>query len=385
MSTNKILENLSNIREVITDITVYKFNIYATKKFSFGTWTSRQHIFVSISAGGKTAFAENIIVVNNPQVSLDEWMQNLKSFKGKSVTDAILLLRSKMGIWQDRFTELAEMCLIDLSGKILHKSALELLNLSGRSLVHGVHVILSDDLDFVEAQVKLAVSMGKQSFIKVKLFGDNELDKAVVSTVRKHTDKSTFLIGDVNGGYRFHDSTTSIEEIAISLNNLHSVGLDACEDPAYITNGEWVTLQNSVGFLSLIPDYPMRPASGAIKTIIDGMGRIYNIHPGSAGSILDAIELAEKIKSMGAKLMIGDDSLVGCGCTSWQQLAIGLGADWVEATEKVAESDFYYDAVEYIPTNSAKAPISCAFDKFGFGIQLDEKKLAESADEIHHI
>ena len=56
------------------------------------------------------------------------------------------------------------------------------------------------------------------------------------------------------------------------------------------------------------------------------MGRIYNIHPDSAGSIVDAVVLAGRIRELGAGLMIGDDSLVGPSASIWQQLACGLGA-----------------------------------------------------------
>ena len=83
--------------------------------------------------------------------------------------------------------------------------------------------------------------------------------------------------------------------------------------------------------------------------------------------------------------MIGDDSLVGPGCTIWQQMAIGLSARWVEATEKEEDSVFYYKCVEQIPTDSHTNPIEFQMDCYGFGIQLDEKKLALAADRIEYI
>ena len=53
------------------------------------------------------------------------------------------------------------------------------------------------------------------------------------------------------------------------------------------------------------------------------MGRIYNIHPDSAGSIIDAVALAGRIRELGGGAMVGDDSLVGPSATIWQQLAVG--------------------------------------------------------------
>ena len=166
------------------------------------------------------------------------------------------------------------------------------------------------------------------------------------------------------------------------MKHLYEAGLDACEDPAFLDLKEWQELQSQVHPLSLIPDYPMRPSREAEKTIIEGMGDCYNIHPGSAASIFDAISLAGRIRQLGADLMIGDDSLVGPGCTIWQQLAIGLSAQWVEATEKEEDSDFYYECIHKIPTDSHTNPIEYHADCYGFGIYLDEDKLEETSDQV---
>lgn len=382
----QVPQSFLNINSKITDIKLYKNNVFATKKFSFGTWTSRQHIFISITAQGLTGYGENIITVNEPDVDMAQWLEWLKELKGKTVSEAILHVRGNLGIWRDRITELLEMCLIDLAGKVTKQNALSMLKLSGKTPVHGVYVILSDDLEFVNERAKWAVENNKATFIKVKLFGKLELDKAVIETVRRHAPRrKTYLIGDVNGGYRMHEDTTSLEKIAESLAVLHSVGLDACEDPAYIPNVDWVKLQTLVGSLELIPDYPMRPSWDAIKTMLPGMGKIYNIHPGSAGSVFDAIELGYKIREIGAKLMIGDDSLIGPGCTIWQQLALGMQASWVEATEKPAESDDYYSCVKHLATDSNTAPIKIDTSVYGFGIELDDEKLAQNASEAFTI
>lgn len=56
--------------DIITEATLYLHQVHATRKFSFGTWTSRQHVFVSIKAGTETGYGENIVSVNQPDVSL---------------------------------------------------------------------------------------------------------------------------------------------------------------------------------------------------------------------------------------------------------------------------------------------------------------------------
>ena len=78
-------------------------------------------------------------------------------------------------------------------------------------------------------------------------------------------------------------------------------------------------------------------------------------------------------------MMVGDDSLVGPSASIWQQLASGLGARGVEATEKRRESDFYYRCVNDLATDSTHNPIFIQWKK-GFGINLDEARLAREVD-----
>lgn len=379
-------KNFLNLNEIITEATLYKMNVHATTKFSFGTWTSRQHVFVSIKAGGKYGWGENIITVNEPQASLSDWCEWLSELKGLTISDAMSLLRTKIGVWRDRMTEMTEMCLIDLAGKACKKNALEMLELTGHKPVHGMYVILSDDLAFVEQRIKWAVENNRAAFIKIKLFGRPSLDRAVIEAVRKNAPRGkTYLTGDVNGGYRMHGENATPQQIAPNLMTLFEAGLDACEDPAYLSNEDWVTLQSLCGKYPLIPDYPMRPSIEAAKTILPGMGGIYNIHPGSAGSIFDALALAKRVREIGAELMIGDDSLIGPGCTIWQQLAYGLGAAWVEATEKTIESKGFFECVKFLATDSSTAPIKIDTSVYGFGAVLDSERLAAIADEVHVI
>lgn len=380
-----IILNLDGVMSKVSEITFYKKNIYATKHFSFGTWTSRQHVIVKVEADSEMGFGECVISVNQPTVSLSAFREKAEKLANRMVSEALKDNRQARGVWPEPFVEMMEMALIDLIGKLKKKSAVSLLGLRGKTPVHGVYVILSDNLTEVEEKTNWAIAHQRQRFIKVKLFGDNQLDCAIIETVRRCLgDKQCYLIGDVNGGYRKQEEKQSLTEIATQLKRLYQAGLDACEDPAYISHEEWVALQTLVGRLNLIPDYPLRPSRESINQILPGMGRIYNIHPDSAGSLIDAVALAERVRQLGAELMIGDDSLVGPAATVWQQLAIGLGASWVEATEKEQESDFYYSTVKSIPTDSQINPIKMA-DCVGFGIYLDEKLLAKTADQMLNV
>lgn len=381
-SRGPILEELAKTCGCIHSVRFYLKNIYAVKRFSCATWTSRQHVIAAISSGNHVGYAECVLSVNQPETNLEPWKNTAAVFIGMTPGEAILKNRTYQGKWPEQIVEMIEMALVDLCGKIRGVPACQLLGLPEEHAVCGVHVILSDQLDEVAESTQWAKHCGKHSYIKVKLFGDTQLDCSIIRTVRKYcAPEETYLIGDVNCGYRPEGKNVPLEWISEQLSMLSAAGLDACEDPAFLEIPEWVQLQSLVGTLDLIPDYPMRGSRNSIHTICSGMGRIYNIHPDSSGSIIDAIALAGRIRELGADLMIGDDSLVGPSASIWQQLAISLGARWVEATEKREESDFYYRCVESLATDSHCNPIAVTW-KAGFGITVNEENLAAEADQL---
>lgn len=381
----RVLSKFEKLTNIIDSIEVYRYDANDERHFSFGTWTSRQHGFIRLGSKEYEGWGENVISVNDKDVNLEEWSSCFAKLKGMTIYEALLYVREHLKEWKERKCEMIEMALVDLAGRVLKQSANQLLELDKMGEVPGVFVILSDDIEEVKKQTEIAVNRKLNSHIKVKLFGDLQLDLDIIKAVRDvvgrvDTNSETYLIGDVNGGYKKRDEDKSLGIISEELITLHEAGLDACEDPAYINNQQWVELQSKVGTLSLIPDYPMRPSREAILKIKEGMGRIYNIHPGCTGSIIDAVTICKKIKDMNAKLMIGDDSLIGPACTAWQQLAIGLAADWVEAIEKDNESETFLKSVDKkVTSRSSGSLIKIDNSDFGFGLLLDTKTLRENA------
>lgn len=364
---------LQNMNTVIDEVVLYRYDSTVLRHFSFGTWRSRQHAFLKISAGDCCGWGENVISVNQEDVDLQRWGSFFEDLKGLTVSEAMKYVRGRLTDWGDRRCEMAEMALIDVAGKIQGKTALEILHLRDEGSVPGVYVILEDDINRTQELVKKGFEQNLTSHVKLKLFGDLSLDSALIQVLREGFGEDAYIIGDVNAGYRVQLSDEPVEEIAAAMKELCKKGLNACEDPAMLTNLQWVELQSQVESLALLPDYPMRPASSAIRTLLPGMGQIYNIHPGCTGSILDAVRLGQKIKKIGGQLMIGDDSLLGPACTAWQQLAIGLSADWVEAMEKPGESDGFLQSVQQQATVRPKDSHIRIHKKLsGFGLEIDE-------------
>ncbi len=379
-----LYDSLCNINDEIQEIRLFKYNVEAVRKFSFGVWTSRQHVFIAVKTADHIGYGENIISINDPDVSLDEWIAWARILVGKSISEALHIVRDNLEIWRDRFTEMTEMALIDLAGKEKGVSAVSLLGLNEIHNVNGAFVVLNDDPDYVSCMIDKAVKRDLSQVIKVKLFGNLDTDIRIIKAVRKNASrKDSYLIGDVNTGYGRDADSIDMEYVTKAMHILYNEGLDACEDPAALDVNQYTVLQKEVSPLSLIPDVIMRPSWKSIDFIKPGMADICNIHPGSAGSIIDAVELARKIKSNGAGVMIGDDSLIGPACTGWQQIAIALGARWVEAVEKDDDSDSFKATILECATDSSINPIGCKPSIKGFGLLLDEKLLSDYCTEEH--
>jgi hypothetical protein len=146
-----------------------------------------------------------------------------------------------------------------------------------------------------------------------------------------------------------------------------------------------IALQHAVGKLDLIPDVPLRPARVARDTLVPGFARVCNLHPSCMGSIVDAVTLASRVREINANLMIGDDSLIGPGCPAWQQLAIGLGAAWVEAIEKPEENNTFTTCVRQTAltrTNNGKITTNNTNPTTGLGIEIDREQLRQSTQHL---
>jgi len=367
----------------ISTIELFRYDITIPRYFSWGTWLNRQHLFMKISAGEHYGWSEIPASTNNPKFEISSWSGYLNRFKGMTVTDAYATMAIEQhegGSMTHKQLEFLEMGLLDLLGKIQNKPSIELLDLSGRGAVPGLFCILDKDLKKVEENAKVSMNENLGSFMKIKMYGEKEVDTEIYQTVRNILGKEAMIMSDPNCGYKKWET---IDELAIVLNHFAYVGLNAMEDPAKMTDEQWIELQRKAPGISLIPDEPLRPAWKGLENAQPGMGHIYNLHPSCMGSFSHVAKLANKVKDFGAKVMIGDDSLVGPACNAWQQIAIGTGAVWVEAIEKTGDSDNYLKCIVSKPTYRKSNGKFAAKLKPGFGLELDEKLLKSiSADYL---
>ncbi len=361
--------------EKITKIEMYKYDINVPRYFSFGTWYNRQHLFMKVSAGDYFGWSEIPASRNTPNLNPVTWIKYVRQFKGLSIENAQKLLEShqlpesKTSLKEMEFMDVA---LLDIIGKTQEKPAIELLNLPHRAEVPGLYCILYKDVEEVRKEAEKSIEQNLAHHLKFKMYGDKKLDLKLLKTIRTVLGDEAQVISDVNGGYK---NWNTLEELADTLKIFNSNGLNAIEDPAELTNNQWEELQKMLGNLSLIPDKPLRPSWKGIETITPGMGRIFNLHPSTMGSFKQTAELSKKIKAFGGKVMIGDDSLVGPACSAWQQIAIGSGAEWVEAIEKKEDSKEYLECVLQSPTKKQSNGYYSLDPAPGFGLILDEKRL----------
>ena len=281
---------------------------------------------MKISAGDYYGWSEIPASRNNPDVDLSAWINYIKQFKGLSVLEAQKLLQSQQEKGSKvsfKYLELMDMGLLDLAGRLQNKPSIELLGLHQKEAVPGLYCILHKDEYKVREEAEKSLQQNLGHHMKFKMYGDLEIDLKLLRIIREVLGKDAVVISDVNKGYK---KWKSLEELADIINTFKDNGLNAIEDPAPLTIDQWIALQKMTGDADLIPDAPMRPAWLGLDKLQKGMGRIINLHPSTMGSFHHTALLSKKVKEIGAKVMIGDDSLVGPACSAWQQIAIGAGA-----------------------------------------------------------
>tara|TARA_R110002096_G_scaffold159214_3_gene324946 strand:- start:1771 stop:2967 length:1197 start_codon:yes stop_codon:yes gene_type:complete len=372
--------NKEYLNEKITNIEIFRYDINIPRYFSWGTWHNRQHLFIKITSGDFYGWTETPASKNNPNFNPTEWVTYLKQFKGLTIGEVQKLLASEQVLGTKRSLKMLEsldMGLLDLAGRLQNKSAIELLGLTGRNAVPGLYCILDKDEKKVREEAEKSIEQNLAHHMKFKMYGDEIVDMKLLRTIRDVLGDEAVVISDVNKGYKKWES---LEELKTILDRFKDNGLNAIEDPAHLKTKQWIELQNMVGDLSLIPDAPMRPAWKGINTVEPGMGHIYNLHPSTMGSLTHTAQLAHKVKDIGAKVMIGDDSLVGPACSAWQQIAIGVGATWVEAIEKKEDSKNYLDCMIKKATQKEANGYFSFKPAPGFGLEIDTDRLKKVSE-----
>ena len=370
------------LNEKITKIELFRYDINIPRYFSWGTWHNRQHLFIKISAGDFYGWTETPASKNNPDFKPTAWVKYLEQFKGLTLGEAQKQLASEQILGSQRSLKMLEsldMGLLDLSGRIQNKSAVELLGLTGRNSVPGLYCILDKDEKKVREEAEKSIEQNLNHHLKFKMYGNEKVDLKLLKTIREVLGEEAVVISDVNNGYK---KWKSLDELKGILERFRDNGLNAIEDPANLKTNQWIQLQKMVGDLTLIPDAPMRPAWKGLQTIKNGMGHIYNLHPSTMGSLKHTAQLAHKVKELDSKIMIGDDSLVGPACSAWQQIAIGLNATWVEAIEKKEDSKNYLECLQSKATKKDANGYYSFKPKPGFGIELDTSRL-EKISELY--
>ena len=387
MICDSVCAQLAGVDAIIDSVTIYCVKVDAERRFSYDVQLGRYHGFLCITAGGKQGWGEIHLGKFLPgktdaetlawRTKTSGWMKALVGMRVDAAIRHTISLRPTA----DRKTlENAEMALLDLGGKLAGKPALELLGLTGRAPVPGLYCILNDDPAAVVTEAKRAKTQNLHTHLKVKLYGKPAVDAAVIRAARSVYGPTAYIVGDVNMGYRSAKTDSldrTIPQITAAMIALRDAGLSACEDPAEMTPAEWATVQAKVGKLELLPDVPLRPSWKALQQINPAMGRVFNMHPSCMGSVIETASLGRTIQSWKRRLMVGDASLVGPACVAWEQIAIGLGADWVEAIEKPQENNVFGECLIANPVKrTAEGKFALPKPAPGFGTVLDTKKLA---------
>ena len=380
--TSNIFSNLTPpfTSEVkINQINLFLINVNKERNFSYGVWKNRQHVMINIKGGDHIGWGETKVSSNKPNFDISAWSKEFKKLKGMNLSDAIDEVRNQFlkGNWKPIITEGLLMTLYDLMGKLENKPTIKMWGLKGTNPVPAIFCILERDTELVVKQARIAVDQNMHRYVKIKMFGEYDVDKRNVSALRKFLGPDSFILGDPNRGYSHVKDLKELSNIMIALNK---AGMDGVEDPASLKKDELIFLQANVGALSIVPDHIMRPASKSIKYFDKRMGNYFNLHPNCMGTFTEINEISKIIKASKKGIMIGDSSLIGAACTFWQQLAIGNEASWVEAMEKPQEQDAFLRCVEEKVTELNNEGKVVANFRPGFGLKVNESKLLSLSD-----
>ena len=378
----------------IDEINLFLINVNKERNFSYGVWKNRQHVMINIKGRDHIGWGETKVSSNQPNFDITAWSKEFKKLRGMYLGEAIDEVRNQFfqGNWHPIITEGLLMTLYDLMGKLENKPTIKMWGLKGTNPVPAIFCILERDSELVVKQAGLAKDQNMHRYVKIKMFGEFDVDKRNVIALRNFLGPDSFILGDPNRGYSHIIGRTSrskpakfcgeknLSKLSKIMIDLNEVGLDGIEDPASLRKDELIFLQANVGKLSIVPDKIMRPASKSIKYFDKRMGNFFNLHPNCMGTFAEINEISKVIKASNKGIMIGDGSYIGAACTFWQQLAIGNEASWVEAMEKPQEQDAFLRCVEEKATELNNEGKVVANFRPGFGLKVNESKLLSLSD-----
>lgn len=376
---DRVMASLQPVVGQVDCIEIYGIPVNAERRFSYAVEMNRWHLFIRFSSRDQSGWSEMNIgsgaagLPIEERASMLQWFRQLLGLTPAEAIEHLCASRDKHGHQE---LEAAEMAVLDLGGRLLGWPVAQILTLTQTAPVPGLFCILSDDPEKVRCEAHRSLEQNLRTHLKVKLFGKIETDCAVVKAAREVMGAKAYIGGDANMGYRRRPSDAPVDDVVAAMMALRAAGLDACEDPANMSKSQWGEVQRRVGDLSLIPDESMRPAWKSKSELDPAMGRIYNMHPACMGSLIETVELGRKIQRAGKKLMIGDASLVGPACPAWQQMAVGLGANWVEALEKPQENDVFQRCALCNPVGRSPDGRYEVRERLpGFGVEMNLKRL----------
>ncbi|MBS1369426.1 MAG: hypothetical protein HPZ91_05655 [Lentisphaeria bacterium] len=357
----------------LEELRLFCLPVDVAREFSFGSWARRYHVIVELSAKGVHGYGEICVPARQGETfDPERWRKHYSVWESCPLSSVPEIAEKHRNILPDKVLESVEMAFLDLSGRLLHRPATELLGLSGRIPVPGLLCILQHESEQLQKKLEEFLAAGPVTHLKLKLYGDAEHDAGLIAAARRAVGDKCYIAGDVNCGY-----PPDLPELLRVMKRLHAAGLNGCEDPAPLNWRGMRELQAALPELNLIPDELLRPVYRSRRSAEPSPGMICNLHPDTMGSLPETVAFAQHLKATGIRFMIGDDSLIGPACSAWQQIACSLGADWVEALEKPQESTAFTDCIRFNPVHRDASGLCRIEGEYcGFGLDVDREKLS---------
>jgi len=351
--------------------------------FSQNPRENRQHMILRMKAGENEGWGEAVLTVNNPSVNFESSefkivADYLKKFKGVSAQEGLNHLKTHDCEMALGISEMLNMALLDIVGKERGVAAVRLMGFNEISKVAGSFSICEDEPDKIGEKIVLAKRQNLTAHMKMRIFGDIALDEKLVATLRKAVKPDTFIVVDATRTYTIKDADLQpLEEI---IKRLAQAGANAIEDLASVPEERLPEIRNlgkKYGVI-IISDRYIRDSQKALKKNLKGSADLFNLHPGDMGNFYCVSALVTKIKSFGGEICIGENSLIGPGCTVYQQIAIAVGAQWVETTEKPHENSVFLNAIVEESTYRLPDGAYAMLPMPGWGLTVDRAQLLKA-------
>lgn len=293
-------------------------------RFSFGAPSHFPFLLVRIQAGGLEGVGECLMDL---PASLKNSLTPLLGQDANKLDD--LLGVGAQGYSGEGFVdtvvqEMLSMALHDLVGKARSVPVYELLGGARRTSIPVMPCIFPRNRGDAFGKARAFADQGFCS-LKVKIFGDEEGDIAIVRAIRRVFPEG-HLQADANSGYKSMDAARDL------MMGMEEVGLTVIEDPMTGPPESYAWLSREFDTPQIMLDAHTRGWNALHRVCEQRAAQQINLHPCNQGKFSEILQRAAQAEAAGISVAIGGTGFTGIGSYGFAHIAAvaGLSAPYGE-------------------------------------------------------